>query len=209
MIAKFVLIAASAVVFGGAAASADLLVNGNFENMPNFGAGISGDAGYSALTGNQIPGWTIEASHAATVHNTVLYPTISGGYSINMDGEGHFGNNANLYQDFASTLGNGYLLEFDWQGWQGNSVPRLNVSITDTVTNTVLVFGNYGYDAALHHEMLNFVGTGNTLRLRVEELPQSGFNDNTFMVDNFSVTPTPGAAAVLGLGMLTAGRRRR
>src|ERR1043165_2080900 len=82
-----------------------ILVNGGFESEPNFGAGFSGDAGYTGFTGSQIPGWTIEAGHGATIHNTVLYPTISGKYSLNTDGEGFGGQNANLYQDFASTLG--------------------------------------------------------------------------------------------------------
>ena len=80
-------------------------MNGGFENEPNFGNGVSGDGGYSALTGSQIPGWTIEPGHAATVHNTAFYPFISGNFSINMDGEGFNGQNANLYQDFASSLG--------------------------------------------------------------------------------------------------------
>lgn len=74
----------------------------------------SGDAGCSGLTGTQMPGWTIEPGHGATVHNTVLYPTISGGYSINMDGEGYNGVNADLYQDFGSALGASYTLTFDW-----------------------------------------------------------------------------------------------
>ncbi len=84
---------------------AELLTNGGFESEANIGSGIRGDSGCSALSGSQIPGWTIASSHAGTVHNTDLYPTISGICGINMDGEGQGGGNAILHQDFASSRG--------------------------------------------------------------------------------------------------------
>jgi len=191
-------------------ASANVLINGDFESQPNFGNGIGGNAGFSLLTGDQIPGWTIAPGSAATVHNTLLYPTISGNYSLNMDGEGFNGGNTIIYQDFASLAGGAGVLEFDWQGWVSTSQARLAVSIVDTISLETLIAGSYAFDEALNHEVLNFVGTGNTLRLTVQELPQSGGNDNAFMVDNFSVTiPVPATASLLGLGGLLAGRRRR
>lgn len=193
-------------------AQANLLTNGDFENMPNWGMGVSGDAGYSALTGAQIPGWTIEAGHAVTVHNTVLYPTISGNYSINMDGEGFNGVNANLFQDFMVGNGDAGTLEFDWSTWVNNNADLLDVTVTDMVSNAVLAHGSFASDnGGIHHETFNFVGTGNSLRLRVMESPESHFNDNTFMVDNFSVTavPEPASIAVLGLGVAVLIRRRK
>ena len=196
------------------ASHANSLVNGGFESQPNFGAGISGDSGYSALTGAQIPGWTIEAGHAATVHNTVIYPFISGSYSINMDGEGYLGRNANLYQDFASSSGVGYALDYDWQTWFTDTTPKLNVSITDTVTLALLYQGNFsvGVDGVVHHVTASFTGTGHALRLRVSELPESGYNDNAFIVDNFAVNAVPEAATWVlmagGLGALGLARWR-
>ena len=187
-------VAATSVVACALAAPlhGELLTNGGFDLEPSFGAGVLGDAGYSALTGDQIPGWTIEAGHAATVHNTALYPTITGPYTINLDGEGYQGVNANLYQDFPSLLCAPYRLAFDWQGWVASSTPRLDVSVVDTVTGEVLVSLNTGFDANLHHEVLSFHGTGNVLRLRVRENPESGSNDNAFLVDNFSVVQLKG-----------------
>ncbi|MBI1331401.1 MAG: DUF642 domain-containing protein [Armatimonadetes bacterium] len=193
-------------------APAELLTNGDFESMPNWGMGVLGDSGYTALTGSQIPGWTIEAGHAATVHNTNLYPTISGTYSINMDGEGYNGVNANLYQDFMVGNGDAGTLDFDWLTWANNNADKLDVTITDLVTNSVLVHGSYSTDAGgVHHESFNFVGTGNALRLRVKEDPESHFNDNSFMVDNFSVNAVPEPASVLALagGTLVLLRRRK
>lgn len=203
---------AAVVILGLASlASANLLTNGGFESQPNFGSGVSGDAGYSALTGSQIPGWTIAAGHAATVHNTVLYPFISGSYSINMDGEGFGGGNANLYQDVATTLGGRYSLSFDWQGWMQTSACNLGVFVVDPATNATIVGSTYAYDAALHHETFTFLATGSAVRVLLVESPESGFNDNGFMVDNFDMVavPAPSAGLMLAAGVLVRGRRRR
>lgn len=205
-------------------ARGSLIANGGFESQPNFGSGVSGDPGYSALTGSQVPGWTIEAGHAATVHNTVLYPTISGNYSINTDGEGYNGHNANLYQDFATVGGASYQLTFDWMTWVEGTSPSLSVTVTDTVSSSVLYNGLFAPGASLvvHHEATSFVGTGNPLRLRIQESPESGFNDNRGIVDNFSVVQTEavavpepssllmcGTAGLLSLGALARRSRRR
>lgn len=192
-----------------AIADDNLLVNGGFESMPNWNNGIGGDGSYTLFVELQIPGWTIEKGHAATIHNTNTYPTISGAYSLNTDGEGFNGHNVNIYQDFGSGPGQSMTLTFDWMNWFQSSVPQLNVSVVDTVTNAVLANGTYGVSGGLHSEQFDFLGTGNTLRLRVMHSPESGVNDNTFIVDNFKVVPTPGAVAVLGVGALAAGRRRR
>ena len=43
-----------------------------------------------------------------------------------------------------------------------------------------------------------FLGTGNALRLEINEMPESGFNDNQFIVDNFSVQgPIPNLSLAL------------
>jgi MYXO-CTERM domain-containing protein len=194
-------------------ANANLLSNGDFESQPNWGAGVSGNAGYSALTGSQIPGWTIENNHAATVHNTTSYPFITGSYSLNMDGEGYNGLNADLYQDIVSTTGQAYRLSFDWATWYGDSSPKLDVSVVDLTTNAVLYQTNLAWSSGTHTESGSFVGTGNTLRLRVKEAPASGYNDNSYIVDNFAVQAVPEAQTVglmaLGLLVLVGAMRRR
>lgn len=193
------------------AANADLLTNGNFESMPNWNMGIAGDGAYTLFTGNAIPGWTIETGYAVTIHNTAAYPFISGQYSMNTDAEGYNGHNANIYQDFTAAAASVYTLEFDWQNWFSSTAPMLDVSLVDLTTNAVLAHGSYGLLAGTNHETFTFTGTGNALRLRVKHDPESGFNDNTFIADNFAVelVPAPGAAATLGLGGLLLARRRR
>src|SRR3569833_183686 len=94
-----------AASIGSPIASANLLVNGGFDSEPNYGSGVVNGVGFSALTGSQIPGWTIEAGHAVTIHDTSTYPFITGPFSVNTDGEGFNGHNANLYQDIASVAG--------------------------------------------------------------------------------------------------------
>ena len=191
---QFVAVAAT-LLFGAGSAHANALVNGGFDSQPNYGSGVVNGVGFSALTGSQIPGWTIEVGHAVTIHDTSTYPFISGPYSVNTDGEGFGGHNANLYQDFPSVAGQQYQLQYDWQGWIATTA-HLDVSITDTVTSAVLYHGNVVWAAGSHHVGAAFVGTGNPLRLRVQESPESGANDNGFIVDNFAVDPvviTPAA----------------
>ena len=182
-----------------AQSTSNLLVNGDFESEPNWGGGVSHDGGYTALTGSQVPGWTIEPGHAVTIHNAPgPYLVISNSFSANTDGEGWNGHDANLYQDFSSAADVSYALNFDWQSWGHIDPPTTNalkISVTDTVTSNALFVGFYYYDGSgahpVHHISSNFIGTGNALRLRVEESPESGYNDNTFVVDNFSMVAGP------------------
>jgi len=176
--------------------SGQLLVNGGFENEPNWAGGVSFDGGETALVGNELPGWTVEPGHAVTIHTRNMYLVISGQYGANADGEGYNNHNANFYQDFNSGLIYTYTLSFNWQSWGLTGVTpqrqltQLKVSVADTVTGGVLFTGLYSYDTSfgpVHLVTTNFFGTGNPLRLRIEESPETGVNDNMFVMDNFSV----------------------
>lgn len=182
------LIVVAATLLCAWSAHANILLNGGFESEPNYGSGVVNGVGFSALTGSQIPGWTIEPGHAVTIHDTSTYPFISGPFSVNTDGEGFSGHNANFYQDFVSVAGQQYQLQYDWLAWISTAA-NLDVTVTDTVTSTVLYHGNFAWAAGSHHVSSTFIGTGNTLRLRVQESPESGTNDNGFIVDNFVINP--------------------
>ena len=217
-VAKAFLLLSAATLSANAA---NLLSNGGFETQSHFsgGAAIAGDGSYIGVIAGQLPGWTIEAGHAVTIHNIGAYPLISGTYSVNIDGEGYNGRNANFYQDFLSAVGSSYLLEFDWSTWRPGSNIGLDVTVTDTVTSSLLYRFNYTGNGTfgVTHQAASFLGSGNSLRLRVQESPNSGTNDNRFMVDNFSVVQTtvPDASSTLGLalvavgGLVLAGRRSR
>ena len=204
----------SILIFGcfAQANATELLINGGFENEPNWGGGLGGNGGYTLLSGSDIPGWTIEPRHGVTVHNTAAYPTITGNYSVNMDGEGYNQLNADFYQDFATTSGSEYSLGYDYQGWMDSGPALLRVSVIDTVTNAILFDSSHGFSGPLVHKSGSFWGTGNAFRLRVQEAPESGYNDNKFMVDNFSVVETvPEPMSLLGLGVagVLMARRRK
>jgi hypothetical protein len=203
-LSAFALFALAGALLAPPLASANLLINGDLESEPNWGAsngtacGTGGDTGCTVLTGSQLPGWTIEPGHGVTVHISGSYPTIVGTYSINADGEGLGGHNANFYQDFASSGGQLYILQYDWATWSGNTTPDLDVSVIDTVTSSVLYHISFPWSAGSHHVTTAFTGTGNPLRLRIQENPESGINDNTYIVDNFAVdlAGAPATAAV-------------
>jgi len=206
---------------GGQMRAADLIVNGGFENEPNYAAHTFDLGSFALLTGSDIPGWTIAAGHSVTIHNHPSffnYPTISGTYSVNTDGEGANGHNADFYQNFASSAGIGYSLQYDWENWFGPSGAKLEVLVTDTVTSSILYDAVLTTTAGVTHEVGLFNGTGNALELRIRENPESGRNDNQFIVDNFSVTaatssvPEPSSMALLAagaFGLAVASYRRK
>ncbi|HEY0369624.1 MAG TPA: DUF642 domain-containing protein [Chthoniobacterales bacterium] len=220
---RLIVVAACYLSLTAFTSAQELLTNGGFENQPNYGSGAAGNnTGFSAMTGTQMPGWTVVAGHAATVHGPpAVYPIISGSYSINMDGEGFGGHNADFYQDFATLAGGKYTLGFDYQGWTNNAPNTLlRVSVMDLATSAMIYNQTFAFNAALIHiSQLLALGNGDAWRLEIQESPESGFNDNQFIVDNFSVIQQAPAAGVpesastiallsIGLSALVRLRRR-
>lgn len=204
---RLALVSAAALVLAPVSA-ANILVNGGFEDQPNWG--INGDGGYTRLSGGEMPGWVIADGHSVTVHREFGYPTISGNYSINMDGEGFNDHNADFYQDFATEAGHVYTLEYDWSTWTFGT-PVLGVQVINLADSSLVVNDEHGWvEGGVHHESIQFVGTGGSFRLRVLETFESGINDNTFIVDNFQINevPGPGVAVVLACAGLMRSRRR-
>jgi hypothetical protein len=202
----------------------EVLINGGFENEPQASNPAVQNFGFLLLTGSDVPGWTIATGHYATMHeNPGPWPTITGAYSLNTDGEGTGGNNVDIYQDFSTANGASYTLSYDWEVWQENAPNTdLHVSVEDLTSSTFL------YNAlltpttpSLAVQAVNqtFLGDGDTYRLEIQETPQSGFNDNEYVVDNFSVVASSSAVpdattwsaegiAALALGIMCfAGQR--
>jgi hypothetical protein len=228
---KVLLLGAVTLVTALPAFGQNLIVNGDFENEPNWGsAAIYYDGSATALTGSQIPGWTIAPGHAATVHiSPGAYPVIDGTYSVNTDGEGYNGHNTDMYQDFATQSGVSYNLSFAWEGWMSwwgeyaygidTSQTALEVSVEDLTTTTFVynqffngVFnGTVSTGTGVNLVSSSFLGNGDTYRLEIQESPESGINDNKFIVDDFSVTavPEPSALAFASLASLFLLYRRQ
>ncbi len=204
----------AAVVSCASVHAQNVLINGDFENEPLFNvssAVSSPNFGYTLMTGNAIPGWTIAPNHAATIHVAPgPWPVIDGTYSLNTDGEGTFGNNVDIYQDFATTVGEKLTLGFLWEPWNLGSLADLEVKVYDPLTSAVLFDGLYpdsGPSLVAQSVIDSFVGNGDPLRLEIDENPQSGGNDNAFIVDDFSVVGTPAAGVPdsTGLGVAALG----
>jgi hypothetical protein len=99
------------------------------------------------------------------------------------------------------------VFSFDWEGWEDTQPSTLlNVSITDNNTAATVFSQSYAYNSALSHETDTFTGSGDSLRLEVQESPESGGNDNQFIVDNFSVlaVPEPSTLALAGVAGIAA-----
>lgn len=206
---KVMAIALGTVACAGVA-HGELLANGGFEQEPNFG--VNGDGSYTLLTGSQLPGWTITPGHGVTIHNHG-YPYISGTYSVNMDGEGANGANADFYQVFPTVAGQAYALSYDYKYWQNSSL-TLFVQLTDTVADPAGATPIYAGATLVNNPdtltaTASFIGTGNPIELHVFETA-TGYNDNGIITDNFSVVAVPEAGmAGLAAPAMAAGLLRR
>lgn len=119
MTTKILVPALAAVVLAAAtpALSANLIVNGGFEDPP-IPAGI-----FAALGGGgAIPGWDVLGVEAALVSDSyaetnITFQAHSGQASVDLSGVGNTGPTSGLAQDVATVIGQIYTLQF----WVGNA----------------------------------------------------------------------------------------
>jgi hypothetical protein len=175
----------------------EILVNGGFEDEPNYPTWLPA----IPFGGNAIPGWTILTT--GTIHQlsgagfpTDGFPTITGYYSLNTDGEGYGGMNCQIFQDFRTVNGGSYNFAFNWETWVVDApLNFLRVSIEDLGSHTFVYNGLFDptlvSDLTIQLASTSFLGDGDTYRLEIQQTPQSGFNDNEYIVDNFSVRVVP------------------
>jgi MYXO-CTERM domain-containing protein len=179
------------------AAIARPIVNGGFES------------------GAFAPGWVIlESNNAPTVQSAVV---ASGSFAAMLGQNGGFPSpealgNSSIYQQVTVPAGSS-TLSYDWEGyttdsitfdWQDSYITDTAGTILATIQHSCVTTSAF---ATQTFDMTPFAGQ----TVRVEFLcHQDGFGDDTALfVDNVSLVPAPGAAALLGLGGLVARRRRR
>lgn len=196
----------------GSALGANLLANGSFEN-PGFTGGLDDGSGvyfYTRGMGvNGITGW----EHAAQMAYLRSRPVTNGW--VAQDGDYYVevesGFSPSIQQSFATEVGATYELSFAYaanpaaQGnddavrvlWSGSTVDVVDGVATQSYPTWTL----YTYSV---------VATSTTTTLSFEDAGL-GAAFNGGYLDNVSVTlvPAPGAAAMLGLALVGAGRRRR
>lgn len=92
----------------------------------------------------------------------------------------------------------------------GNAGPWTNVSALNFVPANPTAIGTVVNVAASNFALPGTWNTGSVLSVRwFKDNENLASPDPLYGIDNISVVPTPGAAALLALGMIGAGRRRR
>lgn len=170
-------------------ASANLIVNGSFEN----------DGFLAAST--TLMGWTVDYGNIDAVPWLVggSNPT-DGLYLIDLEGVSA----AQITQVVPGlVVGNSYSLSFDVGANTTNTV--LGLTLSGAASLSEIIPADTG---PLVTQVRTFVATSSILTLSFADAGGTGGNAGPAL-DNVSLVPAPGAAALLGLGSLLAARRRR
>lgn len=184
-------IAFGIVAFAAAAssASANLIVNGSFEADGFI-------VGSPTLTG-----WTVDYGDVDAVTFLVGGSNPTDGLLV-LDLEGY--NAAQITQVVPGlVIGNPYTLSFDLGANTSNTV--LGLTLSGAASLSEIIPANTG---PLVTQVRTFVATSTTLTLSFTDAGGTGGNAGPAL-DNVSLVPAPGAAALLGFGGLFAARRRR
>lgn len=190
---KSLLGAAVGLVSLAGSASANILVNGSFEDFIGPEWSMSGNLGRS----NGAP-LAFVASH--------------GDYGMNFNG-GDLQPNGQLAQTFATVPGNDYTLSFDFGKWYfgfgtaalqvdvlSGAVPVLSETVSDdTGENTSLMWNSYQF----HFTATDSIST----LVFIDRSNGTGGYDG--FLDNVRIVPAPSGLAMLAAGALSLGRRRR
>lgn len=182
---------------------AGLITNGSFES---FGAGADGGAGRSVYVAgihtNEITGWTLSGDGDVYLHHTpAIGNAIGENFNFAQDGEtyldlsggiggGVAGRHATIFQDFATTTAQSYVLTF-YSGAALTSVaPTINVQVIGAnpiFNQTITALTPSTNINWIRHEF-TFVADSSTTRLSFRDLSSS--DDNVSFVDNVSVNPS-------------------
>jgi len=191
--ASFKLVAALGLACLAAPASANLLLNGSFEDVFNSDWTITGNGGRSNGAG-------------------LIFTASDGAWGCNFNG-GDREPNAVLFQTFATTVGNEYDLSFDFGKWySGGGLAALQVEVLSgatTVLDQLVVdeTGAVGSDIWSSFQF-HFVATDATTTLRFTDRSTATDGFDGFL-DNVIVVPAPSSGLAFTLALVGAARRRR
>lgn len=186
----------TSIVFGVAvltafagSASANLIVNGSFETDGFLVASPT------------LTGWTVDYGNIDAVPGLVGGSTATDGLYL-IDLEGVLA--AQITQVVPGlVIGNSYTLSFDLGANTSNT--DLGLALSGAASLSEIIPASTG---PLVTQVRTFVATSPTLTLSFTDAGGTGGNAGPAL-DNVSLIPAPGAAALLGLGGLLAARGRR
>lgn len=199
-------VAAVAALAGPAMAGTNLIINGSFEesNLNPGSAWIPMNGGNTAIVG-----WTTIG--AGIDYMGTILAASDGTRSIDLN---NVSSGGGIEQSFATIAGWIYTVEFDLSAnMYGGPTPKvMEVSAagqSEQFEFDYVAAGSTAADPAWERITWSFVGNGSSATLRFEGINEGVYGAD---IDNVVVTgrvPTPGTAALIGLGGLVALRRRR
>lgn len=183
-------------VFAALAASARADIFSDNFDTENGGVGITN---YNGLTN-----WTVTNGTIDLIGNGYFDFLPGNGLYIDLDGSSFDAGDMMSMNIFLSP--GSYTLYYDLAGSQRSASPVDAVNVTFGTAPTVNHTGlNYTDGFATYSINMTVTIAGNYTIL----FQDLGTDNQGALLDNVRVVPTPGAAALLGAGLLASGRRRR
>ncbi len=207
LISRALTSAACALLLASAASAGNLLVNGSFESGPPVpGLYVNLLEGSTA-----IPGWTV-GEHQIDYVGPSAWNASQGQFNLDLDGSVGQPRNGSIYQTFATTIGQQYVVSFDLSGniWGLPLVKQVEVSAGNAVEvhsfdiGAVVPFVTPG-TLSYTHETLVFVAVSTSTTLTFKSLTQlsSTAPDHGPVLDN--VVVEAGTATWTDIGFALAG----
>ncbi len=218
---KLSLLATLAALAATPAFGQNLLVNGSFEADGQIGISID----TTPVTGF-ITGWTLATTSDSTDFVVFAAPgsnepnPADGSYILNIGGFGTTKGVGNLYQDFATTAGVTYEVNYAYSRENNDPTPVDNVSMSTSLydvvggvpaSSPITVFNSGDAPATpigtadMTPESFSFTAAGSDSRIFIQDTSVS--SGQSLELDAVSVTatatPEPGAASLLLLGGCT------
>lgn len=208
------MVACVAVALSGLAAPTHASVtNGSFESpVVGVGSFANFSGGSTAMTGWTVLGDRVTLINEFYVETGITFNAQDGKQWLDLSGPGSNQPGNGVTQDVATTIGQAYRVSF----WVGSATNGFNI-FASTVDLSIdggprVSFTNPTAPRTfMDWQQFSAVFVATSDLTNISFFHGSGLNNNLSGLDNVTVEliPTPGAAAILGLGGLMASRRRR